>query len=76
MVSEGDRIELVATSDEYTKLEPGDKGTVTDVTTTPASVSPQGKPERKIHVDWDTGSSLALIASQDSFNVIEKADDA
>ena len=31
----GDRVELVATNDPYTRLQPGDRGTVTSVTDRP-----------------------------------------
>ena len=31
----GDRVELVATNDPYTRLRPGDRGTVTSVTDSP-----------------------------------------
>jgi hypothetical protein len=31
----GDRVELVATTDPYTHLQPGDRGTVTSVTDSP-----------------------------------------
>lgn len=71
MVSKGDRIELVHTTDEYTKLKSGNRGTVRDVTKMPASICRGNRPRRKIHVDWDTGSSLSLIAGEDSFKVVE-----
>jgi hypothetical protein len=48
----GDRVELVATTDPYTRLRPGDRGTVTSVTTSP---------EPTIAVQWDDGSTLAVL---------------
>jgi hypothetical protein len=55
----GTRVELVKISDPYTKLKPGDKGTIQfwdDLGTA--------------HVIWDCGSSLGLIFSVDIFNKI------
>jgi hypothetical protein len=48
----GDRVELLATSDPYTRLRPGDRGTVTSVT---------DRPEPTIDVQWDDGSTLAIL---------------
>jgi Domain of unknown function (DUF4314) len=48
----GDRVELVATTDPYTGLRPGDRGTVTSVT---------DHPEPTIDIQWDNGSSLAIL---------------
>jgi hypothetical protein len=48
----GDRVELVATSDPYTNLRPGDRGTVTGIHDFPESV---------IDVQWDTGSGLSIL---------------
>jgi hypothetical protein len=48
----GDRVELVATSDPYTRLRPGDRGTVTSVT---------DRPEPTIDPQWDDGSTLAIL---------------
>jgi hypothetical protein len=47
-------VELVHTSDPYTQLKPGDKGTVqfTDDLGT-------------LHVRWDSGSSLGLVPRKD-----------
>lgn len=70
MVQEGDRIELVHTSDEYTNLEPGDEGTVTGTSTVPAAVT-GGRPERQIDVEWDSGSTLSLIQGEDKYRVID-----
>ena len=48
----GDRVELVATNDPYTHLRPGDRGTVTSVT---------DLPEPTIGIQWDNGSTLAIL---------------
>jgi hypothetical protein len=48
----GDRVELVAATDPYTHLRPGDRGTVTNVT---------DHPEPTIDIQWDNGSSLAIL---------------
>jgi Domain of unknown function (DUF4314) len=48
----GDRVELVATTDPYTRLRPGDRGTVTRVT---------DHPEPSIDIHWDNGSTLAIL---------------
>jgi Domain of unknown function (DUF4314) len=48
----GDRVELVATDDPYTRLRPGDRGTVTGV---------REVPEPTIHVQWDNGSTLSVL---------------
>ena len=45
----GTRVMLLKMNDPYTKLQPGDKGTVT-------SVDDMGT----IHVSWDSGSSLGV----------------
>jgi hypothetical protein len=48
----GDRVELVATTDPYTRLRPGDRGTVTSIT---------DHPEPAIAIQWDNGSTLAIL---------------
>jgi uncharacterized protein DUF4314 len=48
----GDRVELVATTDPYTRLRPGDRGTITSIT---------NRPEPTIDIQWDDGSSLAIL---------------
>ena len=50
----GTRVELVHTSDPYTKLKPGTKGTV-------SFVDDAGT----IQIDWDTGSCLGMIPGED-----------
>jgi hypothetical protein len=47
----GDRIALIFTSDPYTRLRPGDQGTVTRWD--PAA--------GRLSVRWDSGSTLALL---------------
>jgi Domain of unknown function (DUF4314) len=48
----GDRVELVATTDPYTRLRPGDRGTIISVT---------DRPEPTIDIAWDNGSTLAML---------------
>jgi uncharacterized protein DUF4314 len=48
----GDRVELVATTDPYTRLRPGDRGTVTRIA---------DRPEPTIDIQWDNGSTLAIL---------------
>jgi len=48
----GDRVALVATNDPYTRLRPGDRGTITSVT---------DRPEPTIDIQWDNGSTLAIL---------------
>ena len=60
----GDRVELVSTSDPYTRLQPGARGTVVlvdDVGT--------------VHVKWDEGSSLGLVPGEDSWRILPEAHD-
>ena len=48
----GDRVELVATDDPYTRLRPGDRGTVTGV---------RDFPEPTIDVHWDNDRTLSIL---------------
>jgi hypothetical protein len=48
----GDRVELVATTDPYTRLRPGDRGIITSIT---------NRPEPTIDIQWDNGSTLAIL---------------
>lgn len=57
----GDRIELQHTSDPYTSLERGDKGTVT-------MIDALGT----VHVAWDSGSVLGMVPGEDSFTIIDE----
>lgn len=55
----GTRVELIEMNDPYSKLIPGEKGTVRvvdDIGT--------------VHVNWDCGSSLGLVPGEDSFRTI------
>ncbi len=55
----GTRVELVSMSDPYTKLKPGDQGTVRlvdDIGT--------------VFVDWDCGSGLGAAYGADEIKVI------
>ena len=54
----GTRIVLISMDDPYTKLKPGDKGTV-------QFVDDAGQLQMKC----DSGSTLALIPGEDSFRV-------
>lgn len=57
----GDRIMLEISSDQYTLLEEGDKGTV-------KFIDSMGT----VHVKWDNGSTLGLIPSEDSWRILEE----
>lgn len=55
----GRRVRLIYTTDNYTKLEAGALGTVNfedDMET--------------LHVKWDDGSSLGLIAGEDAWEIL------
>ncbi len=51
----GTRVELVSMNDPYTKLRPGDKGTVDFVDDTGT-----------IFCSWDNGSSLGVVYGEDA----------
>ena len=53
---EGTRLVLISMDDPYTRLRPGDKGTV-------KYVDDAGQ----IQIKWDSGSQLALIPGVDHF---------
>ena len=58
----GDRIELIYTNDEITKLKSGDKGSVVKI---------EGEPgDRLIWIKWDNGEKLALLEEIDKFKVV------
>lgn len=57
----GKRIELIYTSDPYTKLKPGDRGTVD-------FVDDMGT----IHVIWDNGSTLGLVPGEDQYQFVNE----
>ena len=52
--SPGTRVILVKMEDPYTRLKPGEKGTVTGVDDIGT-----------IHVNWDSGSSLGVAFGED-----------
>ena len=59
----GDRIQLIHTTDEMTKLEPGDQGIVTKI---------EGEAgDRLIWIKWDNGEKLALLEEIDKFKVVK-----
>ena len=51
----GTRVELISMDDPYSKLMPGEKGTVQFVDDTAT-----------IHVSWDCGSGLGIVYGEDS----------
>lgn len=55
----GKRVELVSTSDPYTSLKPGDKGTI-------YMVDAMGTR----HIEWDNGNNLGLVPGEDSWKFI------
>ena len=59
----GCRVELLHMDDPYSKLKPGDKGTV-------MGVDDIGT----IHVSWDCGSSLGVVLGEDSCTRIDEED--
>ena len=58
-IQKGDRIRLVRTSDPFTELLHGDLGTV-------RRIDRAGT----VHVNWDSGSRLGLIAGEDSWVIL------
>ena len=57
--NKGKRVKLNHTTDPYTKLETGDKGTYF------------GMDDAGQHmISWDNGSSLSMIPGEDSFTFI------
>ena len=57
----GTRVQLVRMDDPYTKLKPGDQGTVSFIDDTGT-----------VFVDWDSGSGLGVVFGEDE---IRKLDD-
>ena len=57
----GTRVELVHMNDPYTKLVPGDRGSIT-------SVDDIGT----IFVNWDRGSGLGVAYSEDEVKIVER----
>ena len=63
----GARVVLVHTDDPYTKLKPGDEGTVNSITELPAQLGG----DMQIWVSWDNGSGLALVEGKDQYVIVE-----
>lgn len=60
---EGTRVALVRMDDPYSKLNPGDKGTVRNV-----------DDAGTIHVRWDCGSGLGVAYGEDSCRKLTQAE--
>lgn len=58
----GDRVELEYCGDEFTRLTPGEQGTV-------RFIDSMGT----VHVAWDSGSNLGLAPEQDRWKNLGKA---
>ena len=56
MFKKDDRVQLIEMNDEFTDLKNGDKGTVMFIDGI-----------KQIHVQWDSGSTLALIPGVDKY---------
>jgi hypothetical protein len=63
-VKVGDRIQLIFINDTWTRLKPGDKGTVKSIE--------RESDESLILVDWDNGEQLALLYPIDKFKIIKQ----
>ena len=61
MYPKGTRIELISMDDPYAPIPSGTKGTV-------EFVDDMGT----IHMKWDNGRTLGLVAGEDSFKVIQE----
>jgi len=57
----GTRVRLIQMDDPYTRLSPGELGTVTGVDDIGT-----------IHVSWDCGSSLGVAYGEDSCQVVKE----
>lgn len=57
----GTRVELVRMNDPYSKLKPGDTGTVTMVDSIGT-----------IFVNWDCGSGLGIVYGEDKCRILKK----
>jgi hypothetical protein len=55
----GSKIQLISTDDPYTKLKPGDVGTITHIDDTGT-----------VFADWENGSALGLIPNIDNFKIL------
>ena len=61
--NKGKRVELIYTSDPYTMLKPGDKGTY--------QYSYKNLDKLQHSIKWDSGSTLSLINGEDRFKFID-----
>ena len=61
----GKKVKLIRMEDPYTKLKPGDQGTI-------KSVDGIGN----ILVDWESGSTLSLIPDVDEYEIIDDAENS
>ena len=59
----GDRVEIIFINDTWTKLQKGDKGTVSKI---------DSEDDSLIWIDWDNGEHLALLEGIDKFKVIKE----
>ena len=59
----GTRVELVSMNDPYSKLKPGDRGTVKSVDDTGT-----------VFVSWDCGSGLGVVYGEDRIRMLEGGD--
>lgn len=64
-MEKNDRVELVSTNDQFTRLVPGDRGTIHGIHDDGFGIV--------ILVDWDSGSSMSLIQGTDQFTVLPPA---
>ena len=62
---EGTRVELVSMDDPYSRLKPGDRGTVKSVDATGS-----------VFVSWDGGSGLGVVNGEDEIRILEGGDPA
>ena len=60
----GDRVALDYTSDPYTRLRPGDTGTV-------RRIDARGT----VHIAWDNGAALGMVPGEDRFHRIAIPED-
>jgi hypothetical protein len=56
----GKRVRLLYCSDRYTRLAPGEEGTITFIDSLGT-----------VHVDWDSGSKLGMVPGEDRFEYVE-----
>ena len=59
----GTRVALVSMADPYSRLKPGDRGTVSHVDDTGT-----------VFVDWDCGSGLGVVYGEDRIRILEGGD--